>query len=109
MSSKNHKLVDGKLLRADKEFEHLKQSQKDKINEWLYQESRKLWTEDNNQSFPNKDEAIMAAVMEKILEADIWIPENEVFKYFQGKKNHYRKRMEKELLKKGMDENMSEK
>ncbi|GAB5081274.1 hypothetical protein Osc1_04470 [Hominimerdicola sp. 21CYCFAH17_S] len=40
---------------------------------------------------------IVAAVMEQIEAADIWIPEYEVRDYFYRRKNHYRKRIEKEL------------
>lgn len=109
MSRKNHKMVGGKLLRTDKQFRHLKQSQKEKINEWLYQEYRNLCLEQNRQPSSKRNGEILAVVMEKIGEADIWIPEYEVLKYFKGKKNHYRNRMEKELLKKGMNEDMTEK
>lgn len=35
MSRKNHKMIDGKLLRTDKNFSHLKSSQVTKINEWM--------------------------------------------------------------------------
>lgn len=108
MSRKNHKMIDGKLMRTDKQFRHLKQSQKEKINEWLYQEYRNLWLEQNRQPSSNRNGDILAAVMGKISEADIWIPEHEVLKYLQGKKNCYRKRMEKELLKNEMDEDMTE-
>ena len=38
MSRKNHEMVDGRLLQTDKPFSQLKQSQKEKISEWLYQE-----------------------------------------------------------------------
>lgn len=45
MSAKNHKQINGKLLRTDKQFLHLKQKQKEQINEWLYQEYHRLWIE----------------------------------------------------------------
>lgn len=101
-------MVAGKLLRTDKQFRHLKQSQKEKIIEWLYQEYRTLWLEQNRQPSSMKNGEILVTVMEKISEAGIWIPEREVLKYFHGKKNLYRKRMEKELLKKGKDMDMAE-
>lgn len=100
-------MIDGRLLRTDKQFRHLKQSQKLKINDWLYQEYRAEWLRQNHQPSKKSDGGIIAAVMEKIWEADIWIPEYEVTKYFQGRKNRYRNRMEKE--KKGMGGILEEK
>lgn len=38
MSRKNHQVVNCRLLQTDKPFSQLKQTQKEKINEWLYQE-----------------------------------------------------------------------
>ena len=40
---------------------------------------------------------IVAAVMERIEAAGIWLPEQEVTKYFYRRKTHYRNRIEKEL------------
>ena len=81
IGTKNHKKVDGKLLRTDKQFRHLKQRQKETISTWLYEEYRE----------------IVAAVMERIEAAGIWLPEQEVTKYFYRRKTHYRNRIEKEL------------
>lgn len=67
MSRKNHKMEAGKLLRTDKQFRHLKQSQKEKINEWLYQEYRTLWLEQNRQPSSMRNGEILVAVMEKEL------------------------------------------
>lgn len=39
----------------------------------------------------------LAAVMERIEAAGIWLPEQEVTKYFYRRKTHYRNRIEKEL------------
>ena len=38
MSRKNHIKSDGMLIRTDKQFRHLKNSQKEKISNWLYDE-----------------------------------------------------------------------
>ena len=73
IGTKNHKKVDGKLLRTDKQFRHLKQRQK------------------------RNNREIVAAVMEQIEAAGIWLPEQEVTKYFYRRKTHYRNRIEKEL------------
>lgn len=38
MPRKNHKMVDGRLLKTDKSFSDLKMSQREKIAGWLYKE-----------------------------------------------------------------------
>ena len=38
MPRKNHKMVDGRLLKTDKSFSDLKMSQREKIAGWLYEE-----------------------------------------------------------------------
>lgn len=100
MGAKNHKQIDGKLLQTDKQFRNLKQKQKEQINEWLYQQYRNLWIEKGRQPHKQYNEEIVAAVMEHIKKAGIWIPEYEVRNYFLSKKNRYRKRVEKELQQK---------
>ena len=40
---KNHMMINAKLLQTNKKFLHLKNSQKEKINGWLYEEYEKLW------------------------------------------------------------------
>lgn len=94
---KNHKKVDGKLLRTDKQFRHLKQRQKETISTWLYEEYRRLWIEKGQEPHKYNNQEIVAAVMERIEAAGIWLPEQEVTKYFYRRKTHYRNRIEKEL------------
>lgn len=94
---KNHKKVDGKLLRTDKQFRHLKQRQKETISTWLYEEYRRLWIEKGQEPHKYNNREIVAAVMERIEAAGIWLPEQEVTKYFYRRKTHYRNRIEKEL------------
>ncbi len=36
IGTKNHKKVDGKLMRTDKQFRHLKQRQKETVSTWLF-------------------------------------------------------------------------
>ena len=43
MSRKNHQVVNCRLLQTDKPFSQLKQTQKEKTNEWLYQEYRAVY------------------------------------------------------------------
>lgn len=91
------KKVDGKLLRTDKQFRHLKQRQKETISTWLYEEYRRLWIEKGQEPHKYNNREIVAAVMERIEAAGIWLPEQEVTKYFYRRKTHYRNRIEKEL------------
>ena len=97
IGTKNHKKVDGKLLRTDKQFRHLKQRQKETISTWLYEEYRRLWIEKGQEPHKRNNREIVAAVMERIEAAGIWLPEQEVTKYFYRRKTHYRNRIEKEL------------
>lgn len=105
MGTKNHKLVDGKLLQTDKQFRNLKQSQKEKINGWLFKEYHRLWLEDGREPQKKKGE-IVSMVMKQIRAADIWIPEAEVRKYFSGRVSHYRKRMQRKLEHQFQEENL---
>ena len=97
IGTKNHKKVAGKLLRIDKQFRHLKQRQKETISTWLYEEYRRLWIEKGQEPHKRNNREIVAAVMEQIEAAGIWLPEQEVTKYFYRRKTHYRNRIEKEL------------
>ena len=97
IGTKNHKKVDGKLPRTDKQFRHLKQRQKETISTWLYEEYRRLWIEKGQEPHKHNNKEIVAAVIEQIEAAGIWLPEQEVTKYFYRRKTHYRNRIEKEL------------
>ena len=75
IGTKNHKKVVGKLLRTDKQFRHLKQQQKETISTWLYEEYRRLWIEKGQEPHKRNNREIVAAVMERIEAAGIWLPE----------------------------------
>ena len=90
-------MVDGQLLRMDKQFRHLKQRQQETISYWLYEEYRHQWLEIGQEPLPRDTGRIVDAVMEKIKAAGIWIPEQEVRQYFSRKKSHFKNRIEKEL------------
>lgn len=95
---KNHQYVNGRLLQTNKKFAHLKESQKCKIAEWLYEEYKnKLMI--SGKTDKSADLAIIEAVNEKIVAAEIWIPEAEVADYFYRNKNHFSSRYERELQK----------
>lgn len=40
---KNHKVVDGHLLQTNKKYSHLKLKQKNRIAEWMYQETKEYY------------------------------------------------------------------
>ena len=44
MSQKNHEITDGRLVQTDKKYSHLKLRQKEKIAEWMFQETRDFYT-----------------------------------------------------------------
>lgn len=97
MSRKNHQMIEGRLIQTDKRFSQLKQKQKEKINEWLYQEYSALYRKIGKVPDSRHNDKILFAVQDKIEEAGIWIPFGEVEKYFFSRKNAFRKRLEKEV------------
>jgi 8-oxo-dGTP diphosphatase len=99
MSRKNHKWVDGKLLQTDKKFPHLKQTQKEKINQWLYDEYKRIYDQMENPPDSRWNDEILNAVYAKIQGAEIWIPLGEVRQYFFSRKNAFHKQYEQEVHK----------
>ena len=79
-----HKMVDGRLLQMNKSYGQLKQKQKEKISEWMYQAYRKQ-TEDNL-----SDEETLQFVFDRIEEAKIWIPDYEIVNRYRAKKSQFR-------------------
>lgn len=92
---KNHTMINGKLLQQNKKFSQLKNSQKEKIANWFYEEYAKHRknTEENEKSF---EKVIISDVYTKIEEAEIWIPIDEITAYYKSHINKFRKRYEKE-------------
>jgi len=93
---KNHQIVNGKLLQMNKTFDHLKEHQRVQISEWLYEAYKEIRTERNRVPNREDDAHIIEAVMHKISDAEIWIPEHEIAAYYKGKKIRYSKRFEAE-------------
>lgn len=93
---KNHIMIEGQLLQTNKKFSHLKQAQKEKIAQWLYEEYKRAIADEGCKPGHESDEQIIRAVMDKIAEHKIWIPEGEVWAYYQSKQNRMRKRLDKE-------------
>lgn len=87
-----HKMVDGKLLQMNKRYKDLKNRQKDKIAGWMYEAYKKQV----NEGLSN-DEAF-AIVMDKINEAQIWVPEYEVEQKYNSMKSRFKNRMAAESI-----------
>ena len=96
---KNHMMVEGQLLQMNKKFAQLKEHQKVKISEWLFEKYSEIRTLRNHIPSREEDEEIIASVMDKITDAKIWIPECEIEMYYSLKKTKYAKRYEQSLHK----------
>ena len=86
-----HKMVDGRLLQMNKSFGQLKQKQREKIAEWMYQAYKKQVKE----GLPEED--ALQLVFDQIEEAKIWIPDYEIVNRYHAKKSHFRKRLAGEI------------
>ena len=95
MSQKNHEITDGRLVQTDKKYSHLKLKQKEKIAEWMFQETRDFYTK--KYTFPNDKQLseVVDKVYEKIEEAGIWVPYGEVLKHYKSKRSNVNKRVKR--------------
>lgn len=94
---KNHECVDGKLLQSNKKYSHLKQKQKERIYQWMYDAYKAAYKKSGKYPDDKEDDRIVFAVMDRIEEAGIWVPTGEVKKHFRSIKKNLRKRLAKEL------------
>lgn len=94
--TKTHKMVDGKLLQMNKRFSNLKMKQKDKITGWVYEEYKNYVMKYERIPNSEADDCIIDAVLDKINEAEIWIPAGEIVSYYHRKKPQLQKRLENE-------------
>ena len=96
--TKIHKKIDGQILQMNKQFSNLKMKQKDKITGWVYEEYKKYVTEHDKVPDLLADEQIVEAVLDKINEAQIWIPDEEIYDYYRRKKPQLQKRLDNEKV-----------
>ncbi|MDO4523641.1 MAG: NUDIX domain-containing protein, partial [Eubacteriales bacterium] len=68
-----------------KSYNQLKQKQKEKIAQWMYEETRSFYERTGDFPVANNKEAVIEAVYNRIEEADIWIPYGEIASRYQGK------------------------
>lgn len=93
---KNHEWVDGKLLQTNKKYSQLKLKQKEKIYQWMYEAYRDKYRELGKYPDLKDIDDILEPVMERIDEAEIWVPYEEVRKHFKGCMTQLRKRLNRE-------------
>lgn len=98
---KNHIKVGEKLLQTNKSFSDLKEKQKNIINDWFYAEYKACRNSMGSTSQKGNDKMTVFAVKKKTEEAQIWISEGELSKYFYAHKNKFEKRYIKECEKMG--------
>lgn len=97
MSRKNHAVVNGRLIQTDKKFSALKEKQKAKIAEWLYSSYRQSYLDCGRLPGKQEDEEIVGCVLDKIEEAQIWIPAGEIFGYYRKRKKKLENRLKREF------------
>lgn len=91
-------MVNGRLLQTDKKFSALKEKQKTKIAEWIYEAYRKCYVESGKIPTKKNDSEILSYVFAKIDEAQIWILDEEIYAYYYKRKGKLQKRLEKEFF-----------
>lgn len=95
--AKTHQKIDGQLLQTNKRFSSLKQKQQQSINDWLYEEYRRIYAKIGMPPDSSYNNDILLAVDREIELAGIWLPFNELEKHFISKKNGYKNRYEREV------------
>lgn len=95
--AKTHQNIDGRLLQMNKRFSNLKQKQQQSINDWLYEEYRRIYAKIGMPPDSSYNSNILLAVDSKIEQAGIWLPFDELEKHFISKKNSYKNRYEREI------------
>lgn len=81
----------------DKKLSSLKEKQKTKIAEWFYEAYRKCCLESGKILGKRDNEKILEYVFHKINEAEIWIPDREIYTYYNSRKRKLQKCLEKEF------------
>lgn len=105
---KNHKIIDGRLLQTNKKFSALKESQKTKIAEWEYEAYKECYLKSKKIPDKRREDEILFLVTEKIESAEIWVPEDEIYKHYQSRHSKLLKRLKKEFPEDFQDENITE-
>lgn len=85
----------GNCFRQIKKYSQLKEKQKEKTAEWLFQETKEYYI--NNSIYPSGEQLyeIVNAVYDRVEAEGIWIPYEEVVKHYRSKLSAIKKRIEK--------------
>lgn len=88
---KNHANSNGRLVQTNKRYSQLKQKQKEKIINWMYQGTKKYVAE--HATYPSGTDAyeVVDLVYQKIQDAGILIPYGEILKLYRAKLYKIRK------------------
>ena len=86
-------------MNPNKTFDDLKMRQREDISEWLFLETYRFYKLKSR--MPNKSErnTILDNVYNKIRESGVWIPYNEVRKYYLSRLIHFEKRILRHITK----------
>lgn len=86
-----------KMVNPDKKFKDLKNNQIEKISNWLFEETFFYYQSHN--CMPDKQNRIriLDAVYCKIESAFIWIPYEEIRRYYLSKLIQYEKRIQRKM------------
>ena len=90
---KNHASSNGRLVQENKKYSQLKQRQKEKIINWLYQGTKKYVAE--HAAYPSGTEVydVVDSVYQNIQDAGIWIPYGEILRLYRAKLYKIRKNL----------------
>lgn len=103
MSQKNHIMVEGRLLRTDKRFSDLKESQKERIAQWMYNSFRSYVLKNDRLPDEYGSMDIIVEMCKRIENANIWIPDDAVDGYYMKHHRKMIKRLARELESEGVD------
>ena len=82
-----HFKAGGKLLQANKSYSQLKEKQKSKISDWMYEAYKKQVREGLS------DEEALQPVFDRIDQAEIWIPDYEITDRYRSRKKRFESRL----------------
>ena len=92
---KNHVIVDSRFHQTNKKWSSLKESQKQKIMNWLREETAAYYEIHLQYPMGRYSEDVVYNVYDKIQAAGIWIPYGEVYQHYTAKKQHIINSLEK--------------
>lgn len=94
---KNHMKIDKQIYQTNKKFSALKESQKEKISIWCYEGFRLHYIENGKLARGKGDDFVLNYVFSKIDEAEIWISETEVIRFYKSRKIRLTHKLQKEF------------